>query len=108
MLTDEMRYRLMRLLAENHDMSQRELARELGISVGKVNYCVQALIRTGWIRAARPRNGHRTSAYMYCLTARGVEEKALLTVRFLQVKMREYESLRREIELMRREAERGT
>jgi EPS-associated MarR family transcriptional regulator len=107
MLTDEMRYRLMRLLDSNPDMSQRDVARELGISLGKVNYCVQALIRSGRVKASRFKNSQNKAAYMYFLTPRGAEEKARLTAKFLQLKMREYENLRSEIELMRQEAERG-
>lgn len=104
-VTDEMRYKLMRLLEANPRLSQREAARELGISLGKVNYCVQALIRKGWIKASRFKNSHSKAAYMYLLTPRGIEEKASLTVEFLQIKMREYEVLRAEIEQMRRDVE---
>ncbi len=105
MLSDEMRYKLMRLLEANPEMSQRDVARELGISLGRVNYCLQALIRKGWIKAANFKNSHQKAAYMYLLTPRGIEEKASLTVRFLKIKMHEYEKLRTEIEEMRREAE---
>lgn len=107
MLTDEMRWRLMRLLDMTHDMSQRELALSLGVSVGKLNYCVQALIRSGWVNVSRFKNRQKKAAYKYFLTSRGAQEKALLTVKFLQLKMREYERLGFEIELMRQEAERG-
>jgi EPS-associated MarR family transcriptional regulator len=104
-LTDEMRYKLMRLLAANPQMSQRSAARELGISVGKVNYCVQALIRKGLIKATRFKNSSNKAAYMYLLTPRGIEAKTGLTLRFLQMRMREYELLRAEIEQIRRETE---
>ena len=87
-------------------MSQREAARELGISLGKVNYCVQALVLKGWVKAARFKNNRNKKAYMYLLTPRGIEEKSSLTVRFLQIKMREYETLRLEIEQIRAEAAR--
>lgn len=103
--TDETRYKLMRLLDANPGMSQRDFARELSISVGKVNYCLQALARRGWIKAANFKNSQNKAAYMYLLTPRGIEQKAELTVRFLKVKLREYEALRVEIEQMRREAE---
>ena len=78
---------------------------ELGISLGKVNYCLQALTRKGWIKAPNFKNSHHKAAYMYLLTPHGVEEKARLTVQYLRIKMREYEKLRLEIEQMRREAE---
>jgi EPS-associated MarR family transcriptional regulator len=103
MAGDEIRYKLMQLLEANPRMSQREAARTLGISLGQVNYCVQALIRKGWIKASRFKNSHRKAAYMYLLTPRGIEEKASLTVEFLRIKMREYNILRDEIEQMRRD-----
>jgi EPS-associated MarR family transcriptional regulator len=106
MLTDEMRYKLMRLLDANPGMSQRDVARELGISLGKANYCLQALVRKGWIKATNFKNSQNKAAYMYLLTPRGLESKATLTMQYLQVKIREYEALRVEIEEMRREAQR--
>jgi EPS-associated MarR family transcriptional regulator len=106
MLSAEMRYRVMRLLEANPGISQRDAAHELGVSLGKLNYCVQALIRKGWLKASRFKNSRSKAAYMYLLTPRGIEEKAKLTVAFLQIKMREYEDLRVEIEQMRREVER--
>src|ERR1700739_2892300 len=105
MLGDEMRYKLMRLLEANPGMSQRDAARELGISLGKANYCVQALIRKGWVKATRFKNSRNKMAYMYLLTPRGIEEKASLTLEFLQIKMREYQVLRAEIEQIRRDVE---
>lgn len=104
MLSDEMRYKLMRLLEANPQLSQRDVAREFGISLGKVNYCLQALIRKGWIKAIQFKNSHNKVAYRYLLTPRGIEQKASLTVQFLQIKMREYELLRSEIEQLRAEA----
>lgn len=104
MLTDEMRYKLMRLLEAKPALSQRDVARQLGVSVGKVNYCLQALASKGWIKAANFKNSQNKAAYMYLLTPRGIEQKAALTVRFLKVKLLEYEALRVEIEQMRCEA----
>lgn len=106
MAREEMRYKLMRLLEGNPKMSQRDAARELGISLGKLNYCVRALIRKGWVTASRFKNNRNKAAYMYLLTPRGIEEKARLTMQFLQIKMREYETLRAEIDQMRRDVER--
>jgi EPS-associated MarR family transcriptional regulator len=105
MLTEEMRYQLMRLLEANPGLSQRDVARELGISLGRVNYCLQALIRKGWIKASNFKNSHNKAAYMYLLTPRGLEEKGRLTLQFLMIKMREYEKLRMEIDEIRRDAE---
>lgn len=106
MSDDETRYQLMRLLEANPHLSQRDAARRLGISLGKLNYCVQALIRQGSVKVSRFKNSHNKAAYMYLLTPRGLREKARLTVRFLVIKMSEYEKLRAEIEQMRREAAR--
>ena len=105
MLTEEVRYKLLKLLEPNPHLSQREVARELGISVGKVNYCLKALVARGWIKATNFRNSQNKAAYMYLLTPRGVEERASLTLRFLSLKMREYERLREEIEQIQREAQ---
>jgi EPS-associated MarR family transcriptional regulator len=101
---EEVRYKLMRLLGENPETSQRMAARELGISLGKVNYCLDALIRKGWIKAVNFKNSKSKAAYMYLLTPRGIKEKTKFTAEFLQIKTREYEELRIEIEKMRREA----
>lgn len=101
---DETRYKVLRLLEGNPEMSQRDVARALGVSVGKVNYCVQALLRRGWLKATNFKNSHNKAAYMYFLTPRGVEQKGRMTVEFLQRKMREYELLRDEIRQLRRES----
>lgn len=108
MLSDEIRYKLMRLLETHPGMSQRDAARELGVSLGKANYCLQALIRKGWVKATRFKNSRNKAAYMYLLTPRGIEEKTSLTLEFLHIKMREYELLRHEIEQIQRDVERGT
>jgi EPS-associated MarR family transcriptional regulator len=108
MLSDEMRYKLMRLLQADPEMSQRRAARELGISVGKVNYCVQALVRKGLVKARRFKNSRNKAAYSYLLTPRGLEEKSGLTLRFLQMKIREYEVLRAEIEQISAEVDRSS
>jgi len=101
MLSDEVRYRLFKVLEASPELSQRDVARKLGVSLGKVNYCLQALIAKGWVKAANFTNSKNRSAYMYLLTPRGIEEKARVTARFLQFKMREYELLKSEIEEIR-------
>jgi EPS-associated MarR family transcriptional regulator len=106
MLSEDMRYKVMRLLDDNPGISQRDAARELGVSLGKLNYCVQALMRKGWLKASRFKNSRSKAAYMYLLTPRGIEEKAKLTLVFLQIKMREFQDLHAEIEQMRRDVER--
>lgn len=104
MINTETQYKVMRLLEANPEMSQRDVARALGVSVGKANYCLRALVVKGCIKATNFRNSRNKAAYMYLLTPQGVNEKARLTVEFLQRKVREYEALRDEIKQMRREA----
>jgi EPS-associated MarR family transcriptional regulator len=106
MLTDEYRYKLLQLLEANPQASQRELANALGISLGKVNYCLNALIEKGLIKARNFTNSHNKRAYMYYLTPQGMREKARVTVRFFKQRLQEYETLQREIETLRREAAR--
>ena len=91
------RYRLLKLLDEQPQLSQRELARAMGISLGKTNFCLQALIKVGLVKAKNFRNAKNKSAYLYKLTPGGIEEKALVTRNFLQRKIKEYESIQREI-----------
>lgn len=98
MISDEYRYKLLKLLAARPNVSQRELARELGISLGKANYCLTSLINKGWVKAQNFRNSDNKRAYAYLLTPGGIEEKALVTFSFLRRKMDEYEALRAEIE----------
>src|SRR5579864_23899 len=103
MPNDETGLKLLRLLEANPKASQRDLATEFGFSLGKVNYCLRALVHKGWIKANRFRNSRNKLAYRYLLTPRGIEQKAALTARFLRIKMREYETLRAEIAQLRRE-----
>lgn len=88
-------------------ISQRELARALGISLGRVNFCLQALIERGWIKANNFKNTNSKKAYMYFLTRRGITEKTRATARFLQRKMAEFEAIQREIDTLKREVKKG-
>jgi EPS-associated MarR family transcriptional regulator len=108
MLTDEYRYKIFKLVEANPEISQRELARELGISLGKVNYCLKALIEKGLLKAGNFRNSKNKMAYVYKLTPKGIEEKTNVTVRFFKQKMTEYEALKSEIEFLRHEAQQST
>ena len=102
-LSDDLRYRFLRLLAEEPQISQRDLARRLSISVGKANYCLGALVEKGLVKINNFRKAGNKLAYAYLLTPRGIEEKTRITVSFLQRKMREYGDLQQEIEVLRRE-----
>ena len=105
MLDDTTGYSLLKTLEENPGLSQRDLARRLGISLGKVNFCLKALIAKGCLKVNNFRSNENKLAYAYLLTPHGVEQKARMTVEFLQIKTREYERLRMEIEELRRDVE---
>ena len=105
MLTDADRYRILKLLESRPNISQRTLAEELGISLGKINYCLQALIERGLLKVENFRNNQHKRAYMYYLTPTGLEEKARVTLRFLAARLAEHEALNHEIAELRIEAE---
>lgn len=107
MLDDETHYKILKLLQEDPHISQRALAEVLGVSLGKTNYCLKALIGKGLIKAKNFRNSNNKAAYAYFLTPMGMDEKASVAVRFLKRKMVEYETLRGEIESLRREVGSG-
>jgi EPS-associated MarR family transcriptional regulator len=100
----ETHLKVLRLLQANPHMSQRELAAALGVSLGKANFCLRALLDKGLLKVQNFRNSQRKLAYAYLLTPAGLAEKAALTRRFLARKMQEYELLHAEIEALRREA----
>lgn len=102
--SDETHLRVLRVLAERPEISQRELAEELGVSVGKANYCLRALLERGFVKVQNFRNSTNKRAYAYLLTPEGIKAKAGLTARFLKRKLVEYESLRHEIEVLKAEA----
>jgi EPS-associated MarR family transcriptional regulator len=106
MLTDEHRYRILKLLEANPRASQRDIARELGFSLGKVNYCLKALIDRGLVKANNFRRSEQKGAYLYLLTPRGIEEKTRVTVRFLRRKLEEYEALKHELAELQQDADR--
>jgi MarR family transcriptional regulator, temperature-dependent positive regulator of motility len=94
----------MRLLGANPDITQRELASSLGVSLGKANYCLRALIAKGFVKAENYRKNNNKVAYIYLLTPRGLAAKAELAHQFLSRTIREYEDLRVEIERLRQES----
>lgn len=98
-----MRYKLLSLLDENPELSQRELAKELGISLGKTNYCLKALVEKGWVKTRNFRNSSNKRAYIYKLTPAGVKEKAYATRRFLALKLKEHFEISSQIEQLRNE-----
>jgi EPS-associated MarR family transcriptional regulator len=98
---DELRLRVLRALEANPELSQRQLAAELGVSLGGVNYALKALVERGFVKAGNFQKSGNKVAYLYVLTPRGVAEKASLATAFLGRKLEEYEVLRREIESLK-------
>ena len=105
MLDDETHYKILKLLQDNPRISQRALAEALGVSLGKTNYCLKALIGRGLVKARNFRNSNNKAAYAYFLTPVGIEEKARVAIHFLKRKMAEYEVLEHEIAALRRDLE---
>lgn len=103
MPTEESYLQVLRLLQRNPRVNQRGLADALGISLGKTNYCLKALMSKGLIKVQNFRNSDNKLAYAYLLTPAGIVEKANLTARFLKRKVSEYDALSSEIQQLRKE-----
>ncbi len=99
----EIHLKVLRELEDKPEITQRELAQHLGVSLGKVNYCLQALIGKGFIKARNFHNSNNKRAYLYVLTPQGIEAKAKISVAFLRRKIIEYEQLKAEIAQLERE-----
>jgi len=97
-------FRVMRLLQENPDITQREMAEKLGVSVGGLNYCLKALMEKGLVKMQNFSHSKNKFGYVYVLTPRGLSEKAKLTSSFLKRKMAEYELLKAEIEVLKQDS----
>jgi EPS-associated MarR family transcriptional regulator len=95
--SEEVHFRVLQLIQRQPRLTQRELAQHLGVSLGKANYCLNALIEKGFVKAENFRRNDRKLAYLYLLTPAGLEEKAGAAVHFLRRKMGEYEALKAEI-----------
>ncbi|MDA9920338.1 MarR family EPS-associated transcriptional regulator [bacterium] len=104
---DELRLKVLRALEANPELSQRQLAAELGVSLGGVNYALKALMERGFVKADNFRKSGNKIAYLYVLTPRGVAEKTSLATAFLGRKLEEYEVLRQEIEALQGEVGSG-
>jgi EPS-associated MarR family transcriptional regulator len=94
----DVHFRVLNLLEEEPNLTQRELAERLGISLGGVNYCLKSLIDIGHIKVSNFKKNPDKSVYLYLLTPKGITEKAQLTAGFLKRKMAEYQALKQEIE----------
>ena len=102
-MTEDTHYQVLKILEQNPQISQRELAKEIGVSLGKVNYCLKALMKRGLVKASNFKNSSNKIAYFYVLTPIGIEAKAKISIRFLQRKLDDYEALRKEIEELQTE-----
>ena len=96
----DLHFRALQILEENPELSQRELARTVGVSLGRINYCLKALVAKGQLKVNNFTNNKNKSVYLYLLTPRGISEKAKLTSGFLKRKLNEYELLKREIDAL--------
>ena len=101
----EIRYRLLKVLSQDPHLGQRDMAKRMGISLGKVNYCVSELASKGWIKIIRFKSAKNKIPYTYMLTPKGLEEKARLTLRFLKRKLSEYEEIKKQIRELHHEVE---
>jgi EPS-associated MarR family transcriptional regulator len=100
---EDVRYRVLRLLDENPELSVRDIASTVGVSNGSAYYCLNALVEKGMVKLGNFTASEHKGRYAYVLTPRGIAEKAVLTARFLRRKLDEYEDLKREIDLLRQE-----
>ncbi len=104
-MSEEAYYKILKLIDQDPCQTQRQLAGSIGISLGKVNYCLQALVEKGWLKAKRFHNSSNKLAYLYQLTPEGINAKSKITLQFLNRKVAEYERLRLEIEELKGEME---
>ncbi|PCK10084.1 MAG: MarR family EPS-associated transcriptional regulator [Alteromonadaceae bacterium] len=104
-LSDELRYKLLKSIESDPKISQRQLASQMGLSLGKVNYCIKALVDVGYVKLQNFTQSQNKLGYCYNLTPKGISEKSSVTMRFLKSKQDQYEALKVEIEVLRKEAE---
>jgi EPS-associated MarR family transcriptional regulator len=102
-MSAEIHYHLLKLLENNPNLTQRQMAAEMGLSLGKFNYCLKELVKKGIVKIERFTSSDNKAAYMYLLTPRGIDEKSKITAAFLRRKMAEYEQLKQEIHELRQE-----
>ena len=103
-MSSELQFRVLRLLESNPHLTQRELSKSLGVSLGGVNYCLNALVAKGSVKIQNFKNNKNKWVYAYLLTPQGMAEKTALTGVFLKRKMQEYQTLKEEIEALSNEA----
>lgn len=106
-VSEDVQFRVLRLLKSQPHLSQREIATELSLSLGGINYCLKALVQKGQIKVRNFQKSNNKIRYAYILTPHGLEQKSRLTANFLHRKMAEYEALKQEIGELEREAKDG-
>ena len=99
----DIQFKLMNLIHKHPDISQRELAKQAGISLGSVHYCLKSLVIKGWLKAGSFKNNPDKSVYLYLLTPEGIMQKSRLAIDFLKRKRQEYNQLKREIDSLSEE-----
>ena len=107
-MSDEMKqidneYTLLKILKDNPDVTQRQLSKELGLSLGKTNYLIHALMSKGWVKLNNFKRSNNKLGYLYVITPKGITEKGILAKNFLERKSAEYFKLKNEIEILKRE-----
>jgi EPS-associated MarR family transcriptional regulator len=104
---DETQLKVMRMLHEQPELSQRNIAKELGVSLGGINYCFKALVEKGWIKLENFSDSKHKFGYLYLLTPSGIAQKSKLTASFLRIKLIEFNALEKEIEILQSEADKS-
>jgi EPS-associated MarR family transcriptional regulator len=100
---NEAQFKTLRELSAEGTISQRDLSKKVGLSLGSVNYIMKELIKSGYVKAQRFKNSHNKAAYIYLLTPEGINARVKQTQYFLQIKMEEYEKLKQEIDILKKE-----
>ena len=96
-------YIILKILKDNPKMTQRQLSKELGLSLGRTNYVIRALVDKGWVKLSNFRRSDNKLGYLYLITPKGIEEKSILAQNFLKRKSEEYNRLKKEIEILKNE-----
>ena len=96
-------YKLLKILKDNPEITQRQLSRKLGLSLGKTNYLIHALMGKGWVKLNNFKRSNNKLGYLYIITPKGIDEKAMLAKSFLERKSAEYIKLKKEIEILKSE-----
>ena len=99
----DIRLDLLRKLEENPQYTQRELSKDMGVSLGKINYCMKKLIEKGLVKLSNFSHNKDKVSYIYLLTPKGIEDKSKLTIEFLKIKIKEYEILQEEIDILKQD-----